>query len=96
MRREAPSFHNLYHALRESLLGNHKTDKIAIALRMNVTGLDYQQVFGKMSLEHFFQVTSLTRLKVPASNRKSLGRLKTGLGREGEKLHTYITPCKRL
>ena len=47
----------------------------------------------------FFQITSLIRLKVPASsacNRKSQGRLKTGLGREGEKLHTYITPCKRL
>ena len=37
MRREAPSFQDLYHALWESLLGNHKTDKIAIALRMSCT-----------------------------------------------------------
>ena len=37
MRREAPSFHDLYHALWESVLGNPKTDKIAIALRMSCT-----------------------------------------------------------
>ena len=37
MRREAPSVHDLYRAFWESLLGNHKTDKIAITLRMNCT-----------------------------------------------------------
>ena len=47
-----------------------------------------------MSLEYFFKLRHLQQVK--SARVQSLRRLKTGLGREGEKLHTYITPCKHL
>ena len=65
MRREAPSFHDLYRAFWESLLGNHKTDKIAIALSMNCTllGSITSSCLEKWAWNIFFKLRHLQQVK---------------------------------